>query len=306
MTSKEELGIPSNPKFEGKSRYKDITSFVLGIMEKHLLKLLEEFNDLYREYSEGCKKSYISEGGAKIKELYEAEFGKFCIQLIESLFFILNSDLRMSTSISSVRILDILQRFVRGKYIFRGNIKSQKFRAHLISEIDEKITDETVKIFRHKTIGEKYGLMEILNLLELQHIMYPRNKVSAGTIIAFLKRTNSKEQFHFFTVFQLIHFVKGKKRYSEIINYINPWIKEQYKKFIKTKGSDTESLLTVLEIFCTPEEYGLGHDLYEMIGDYIEVQKIRRFVGHLKSMFISWEQYSLGEEMIQRKGLNVY
>ena len=144
-------------KSECKSRYKDVTSFVFGIMEGTLLDLLQDFNDLYREYSEGCKKDYISDRGAKIKEKYESEFGTFCIQLIESLFFILNSDLRMSTSISVVRILDIIQRFVRGKYIFRGNIKSKRFQAYLISKIDEKITDETVKVLEH-VFCERYNL----------------------------------------------------------------------------------------------------------------------------------------------------
>lgn len=293
-------------KKEGKSRYKDITSYVMGIMEKRLLELLEQFNDLYREYSEGCKKNYISEKGAKIKESYESEFNKFCIQLIESLFFILNSDLRMSTCISTVRILDILQRFVRGKYIFRGNIKSQKFRAYLISEIDEKITDETVKILRHKCIGEEYGLMEILNLLELQHIMFPRNKIGEGTLMTFLNRTNAANQLHFFTAFQLIHFIKGKKRYSNIQRYLTPWIMNQCKRFTETEGSDTEALLTVVEMLCMPEEYCVTQHMFPFIGDYVDVGKLRRFVGRFKSMFMNWEKYSVAEEMAQRKGLNVY
>ncbi|MDE5849129.1 MAG: RNA-directed DNA polymerase [Muribaculaceae bacterium] len=299
-------GKPAKVKLEGKSRYKDINSFVFGMLEKRFLKLLEEFNDLFREYSEGCKKSYISDGGVKIKEKYESEFEKFCIHLVESLFFILNSDLRMSSSISVVRILDIIQRFVRGKYVFRGNIKSQKFRAYIISEIDEKITEETVKILRHKTIGDKYGLMEILNLLELQHLMYPRNRVDEGVVLEFLQRTDAERQFHFFTVFQLIHFTQGKKRYSNIIEAIKPWLLKEYKIFLDTGGSDTESLLTVVELFCTPEKYGIAFDMNELIGEVVDIERIRKFTDRFRSMFINWNEYSVGEEMIQRKGLNVY
>ena len=293
-------------KAEAQSRYKDVTSFVLGIMEKHLLQLLEQFNNLFREYSEGCEKNYISEKGAKIKERYETEFGKFCIQLIESLFFILNSDLRMSSSISVVRLLDILQRFVRGRYIFEGNIKSQKFRAHVISEIDEKITDETVKILRHKAIGSGYGLMEILNLLELQHVMYPRNRICEGSVITFLERTNAREQFHFFTVFQLIHFTQGKKRYSRIIEFVRPWLNCQFIKFQKSQGADTESLLTILELLCSPEDFGISQKINELIGEPVDFERIKKFVSRFKSMFINWKDYSVAEEMTQRKGLNVY
>lgn len=295
-----------NSTIESHSRYKDVMSFVAAIMEKHLLHLLADFNELFREYSEGIKKGYITEKGAKIRDDYEREFGKFCIHLIESLFFILNSDLRMSTSISVVRILDILQRFVRGKYIFKGNIKSQKFRSYLISEIDEKITDETIKILRHKTLGEGYGLMEILNVLELQHQMYKRNKISQGTVKAFLDRTQAYRQFNFFTVFQLIHFTQGKKRYSEIIEYVRPWLIRQYNIFIESHGADTESLLSVLEMFCIPKEYGIAHDMYKSLGNILDVDSIRKFIGRFKSIFINWNKYSVAEELSQRKGLNVY
>lgn len=291
---------------EGKSRYKDITSYIFGRIEKHLLRLLKDFNDLYREYSEGLNKNYISDRGSKIKKQYELDFKEFCLQLIESLFYILNSDLRMSSSISVVRILDIIQRFVRGKYIFRGNIKSQKFRAYLISEIDEKITEETVKILRHKTIGEDFGLMEVLNLLELQHQMFPRNKVSEGAVLAFLERTNAIAQFHFFTVFQLIHFTQGKKKYANVMEKVNPWLCNQYRKFNESQGADTESLLTVLEILCTPEHYGIAQAMYGLIGEELDLERVRYFLGRFKSLFINWEQYSVVEEMIQRKGLNVY
>lgn len=291
---------------ECKSRYKDITSYVFGKIEKYLLSLLKDFNDLYREYSEGCKKNYISDNGSKIKEKYESEFKTFCTQLIESLFFILNSDLRMSSSISVVRILDIIQRFVRGKYVFKGNVKSQKFRSSIISKIDEKITDETVKILRHKTIGEEYGLMEILNLLELQYMMYPRNRVRESTVLTFLERTNAKSQFHFFTIFQLVHFAQGKTRYSAIIKEIEPWLIKQYNKFLDTQGSDTESLLTVLELFCMPEEYRMSQEMHELIRESVDIERIRTFVGRVNSMFINWKDYSVAEEMTQRKGLNVY
>ena len=293
-------------KNKGKSKYKDVTSYVLGRMEKCMLRLLQGFNDLYREYSEAQKKGYISASGDKIKEYYESEFEKFCIQLIESLFFILNSDLRMSTSISIVRILDILQRFVRGKYIFRGNMKSQKFRSYVISDIDEKITDETVKILRHKTIGAEYGLMEILNILELQRLMFPRNKVSQKTITKFLERTNAKTQFNFFTVFQLIHFAQGSKRYSKIQDEVKPWLIGQCSKFRESNGANTESLLTVLELLCIPEKYQITDSLYHRIGEAVDIEKIRKFVGQNRSMFINWRDYSVAEEITQRKGLNVY
>lgn len=313
LTSKIENKVFSNENdfstittLESHSRYKDITPFVLGTMERNLLNSLKDFNDLYREYSEGYEKGYISDCGIETKEKYESEFRKFCIELIESLLFIFNSDMRMATSISVVRMLDIIQRFVRGKYIFRGNIKSLKFKSYLISEIDEKISSETIRILRHKSIGDKYGLMELLNLLELQHLMFPRNRISEGVVLAFLERNSAQKQFHFFTVFQLMHFTQGKNQYAKILDYVRPWLSKQYKEFVKTGGADTESLLTVLEVFCAPKEYKMMYEMSELIGNHVNIERINLFLGRFKSMFINWEKYSAAEELAQRKGLNVY
>ena len=61
-----------------------------------------------------------------------------------------------------------------------------------------------------------------------------------------------------------------------------------------------------MEIFCTPEEYGISHDMSELIGEAVDIERIRKFTGRFRSMFINWNEYSVAEEVMQRKGLNVY
>lgn len=288
------------------SVYRDISSYTLAITHKRLLKLLREFNDLYRNYSEGIFKDFISEKGRIIKDLYETNFQKFCESLIRSLFFLFSSDMRMATSISLVRTVDSVQRFVRGEYIFPGNVKSQKFPSHVVSAIDEVITDETLKILRHKNFHYESGLMEVLNVLELQHIMFPRSRVGEKPLLNFLKRNDAEKRLHFFTTFQLIHFAEGKNRYSGVIDFVRPWIENQCKTFSKTRGTNTESLLTVLELFSIPEKYGLDRELSIAVTDKEELQQLNKFFRNAKGFFMRWEGYKVSEEIDLRKGQNVY
>lgn len=293
---------PDNPN----SAYKDVTSFVLGMMMRRMLVLLKEFNDLYRNYSEGDYKNHITEKGKEIKEDYEQKFTVFCEQLIESLFFILSSDLRMATSISVVKFVDIIQRFLRGDYIFTGNIKSAKFPSYVISDIDEVISSETLKILRHKRFPDKSGAMEVLNLLELQHLMYPRNKIGEEPIILFLENNPTAGILHFFTAFQLIHFAQGKKRYGKLNEKIKPWLTKMFQKFRDSGGADTESLLTVLEILALPEHFGLREDIKASLDDVIDIDSVQQFMQSTGNMFIRWNGYKVYEEIAQRKGQNVY
>lgn len=288
------------------SAYRDVTSFVLGMMQRRMLILLREFNDLYRNYSEGDFKNYISDKGKEIKEDYEQKFKIFCEQLIESLFFILSSDLRMATSISIVKFVDIVQRFLRGEYIFSGSVKSAKFPAYIISEIDEVISSETLKMLRHKRFPEESGVMEVLNLLELQHIMFPRNKIGEEPVISFLENNPTAGTLHFFTAFQLIHFAQGKKRYLGLIEKVNPWLTKMYKKFRESNGADTESLLTILEVLALPERFGLREEIKENLNDIVDVDSVQKFMQRNGNIFIKWNGYKVSEEIAQRKGENVY
>lgn len=290
------------------SLYRDISSFVLGCIVNRMETLLKEFNELYRDYSELEKKGIDYAKGLNIKTSYEIKFKEFCEDLIESLFFLLSSDLRMATSITVVKIVDILQRFVRGEYIFSDNLKSAKFPSCFISGIDERITKETLKLLRHKRTNGSSGLMELLNLLELQHLMYPRNRINEKSLLSFLEKNNVDEQLNYFTAFQLIHFTQGKKRYNGILSYVTPWLYDQSCKFISTMGSDTESLLTVISVLSAPLHYRLQSVLAPEFPSYLDFEntKISKILQKSGGLFINWNDYSVSKELEQRKGHNVY
>lgn len=302
--------------------YKDISNYLMSVIRNNLRELLKAFNDLYRAYSQERKYNTLSKAGVEIKNRYERGFIDFCIELTEVLFFIFNSDPRMPIAINVVELLDEIQAFVRGKYRFSDMSKSVKFPAFHIARIDEKITDETHQVLRHREVMNGAGLMETLTLLELQRVMFPRNRVSEEVLMHFLRRVKSAEDeeqaagktietdkssvFNFLTIFQLIHFAEGKKHYSKVMDFAFGLTKPLIARFKETNGADTESLLTVIELFSSPSvNQNLLEDLEEWNKDR-DWSKIRIFFDNNRDLFISWKDYSLAEEIRFLKNEEVY
>lgn len=152
---------------DDKVKYKDISSYLLGVVQTRLMQLLEDFNHLYKQYSLAAEKGFINEQGLKIKERYEREFIDFCFNIIEVLFYFLSCDMRMSTSIKVVSMINRLQLYVRGTYEISEYSKSIKFSQHYVERLDDKISDE-IATFLQDVTPQASNLMEILNILELE------------------------------------------------------------------------------------------------------------------------------------------
>ncbi len=290
------------------SIYKDISSFLLSVIRKRLRNLLKEFNDLYRVYSQEKKYDTLSKAGTAIKNKYEKGFIDFCVELVEVLFFIYSSDPRMPTSINVVELLDEIQSFVRGKYIFSNNHKSVKFPAIYIARIDEKITDETHQILRHKEVIGGAGLMETLNLLELQSLMFPRNRVSQEVLMKFLQGvdTTDPEVFNFLTIFQLIHFAERKRNYNKVLDFALEKTKPLIRKCRETGGADTEGLLTVIELLADPfiDRSALAALDEGVSGS--EWDGVKSFFEKRRELFVSWSDHPLSEDIRFLKNAEVY
>lgn len=285
------------------SRYKDISNYLIWHMRARLQELLKQFNDLYRHYSQEEKYAVLSDTGEKIKNKYERVFVDFCMELVEVLMFIFNSDLRMSTAINVIQVINEIQAFVRGKYRFSNGQKSVKFPAAQISRIDEKITDETHQVFRHKRIIGESGLMEVLMLLELQPLMFPRNRVSEDVLLKFLESIESDKVFNFLTIFQLFHFADHCKRYDKISKFASEKVRRLLEAFRQSNGDDTEGLLAVLELIASRKD---DVDLPVELDEIFNNLELRQFIDSKREFFIMRESYTLSDAMLTLKSEEVY
>lgn len=286
--------------------YKDITSFLFGIIQKRLIKLLDDFNNLYGQYTRAYVEKRISPQGLKIKESYESEFITFSKEIIEVFFYLLSCDMRMSTSIKVVSLINKLQLFVRGSYDIKDFMKSQKFPMFSISLLDEKVSDEISTLFLN-IIPTSYNLMELLNVLELEKIMMPKTQISSKILNGFFDCIcENNKCLNFFTVFEIFHFVKDNSGYDELKNMLYKWIDSKISSLSDISTSSTEAVLTLLETMCCPWIDESEKLTFLRLLPPDQQKKIIDFTQKQKSLFIKWKGYNVFEAIEHINSTEVY
>lgn len=291
---------------DDKVKYKDISSYLLGVVQTRLMQLLEDFNHLYKQYSLAAEKGFINEQGLKIKERYEREFIDFCFNIIEVLFYFLSCDMRMSTSIKVVSMINRLQLYVRGTYEISEYSKSIKFSQHYVERLDDKISDE-IATFLQDVTPQASNLMEILNILELEKIMSHRNQISHKVLNNLWDRCDDKSaSLNFFTVFEMFHFIKDSNGYADITRELYQWVDEKINSLTEQGISRTEDVLTFLEIMCCPWIKETKKRKYARILYGNSSEKIYSFAKKQQEIFIKWHGYHLTEAIQQMNSEEVY
>ena len=283
-------------------KYKDVMSFLLGCMQKRLGVLLREFNDLYKQYSQAEANSDINEQGKEIKRRYEKEFSLFLDNLIDVLFYLYQCDSRMSTSVKTVAIISQLQRFVRGKFKFEDGTWSEKFQSKMVQALDEKITDLSRRLYMDMPNDPKI-LMEHLNILDLQKCMVPATQLHPSVLI---DKFAGNDKWTFFTIFELIHFIRRDMRYQPLLDVLNEQITERIERLTNKGESDTEAVLTFIEALCCPWISIEVKKEYLDIFDNINKDAVLKFAHKQKELFVRWRNYDVLEEVQHISNTEVY
>jgi hypothetical protein len=290
--------------------YDKLTLFLLGLIRVRLERLLGDFNVLYRQYQYVDYKLDIDEKGLRIKDYYEASFIDFARELTEILFFLLNSDSRMSTSLKVVAIINLLQMFVRGRYWFEEEEAfSAKFPIAKIKFLDGKISDETSNYIKNKE-SLSAGVMETLNVLELQKVMSMGERISPNVLHSYLsnigKLKRNEESLDFFSAFELLHLIQGNAVYSDVSDLVYCWIDKKMNELEMVGRSSAEAVLTFLELLCCPWiDEGFRKRWEQKLFPGSE-DKIDNFARRQKDIFVKWRNYRLLEEMQLINSSEVY
>ena len=283
-------------------KYKDVMSFFLGCIQKRLDILLRDFNDLYKQYSQAEANSELNEYGKGIKRRYENNFLLFLDNLMDVLFYLYQCDSRMSTSVKTVAIISQLQRFVRGKFKFEDGLWSEKFLPKMIQALDEKITDLTRRLYIDMP-DDPQILMEHLNLLDLQKCMVPATQLHPYVLI---DKFVGNDNWTFFTIFELIHFIRKDMRYQPLLKVLHEQITERIERLVHEGESDTEAVLTFIEALCCP---WISIDVkkeYMNVFENVNKDAVLQFAHKQKDLFVRWRNYDVLEEVQHISNTEVY
>lgn len=288
-------------------QYKEVMSYILGVIKNQLVALLSEFNNLYKQYSQAEYFDEISDKGKAIKAQYERDFVCFLNNFIEVLFYFFGCDPRMSTSTKVVSIINQLQLFVRGKYHFENGDWSYRFNQHVIDELDISISDQTQNLFSEIT-ESSISFIETLNFLELQKCMSVASQIYPKRLIDMI--ACKVGSLNFFSVSQVLHFIKNDTRYEQLKCTLMNWICQKIKPlYDQTDTSDTESVLTFFETLCCPwvEKERKKHILDGFKGfDDEDKEKVLSCAIKQNDLFVKWRDYNLLEEMQHINNKEVY
>lgn len=274
---------------------KDIMGYLLTQIRMETANVIENFDALYREYCETDLQHELDEEGKRIKVIYENSFTAFALNLTEILFYLFLADRRMATSAKVVRIINMLQLSVRGRYVLPNNLWTHKFSSHSISVIDQKISVET-RFVLENIPSKTFNHLEILNLLELQKDMFKANRIQLVSLRKFMKDWTI-EDMDFFTAFELFHFTKGEDDFRDVNDQIYMWIEKQFEK-ISAGQVNTESVLTLLEVLATPNINREKKEIYlHHLSNYCDVEKLIHGMDKTKELFIKWHRYNLYEQI---------
>lgn len=279
--------------------FKDIAAYTLAQIIIRLEDLLREYNGLLRDYTGTEYFDYLSETTKRTITKYYDDFNEFSSNLIETLFYLVSSDLRMSTTVKVITVINRLQLFVRGKFKYENGLNSVKFPSNTIDDVDDKITIEISKLLKDSHVARRYPL-EALNLLELEKKMSSKCRLSPKILTDYVH--NMKVNLNFFTVFELLHFTKLDLKYKDVNDIALEWLTPRLNK----KAEDTEDFYTQLEFLslfssCSSQ----SQEQYK--GKITKFNKdVVDFIKSQKHFFVNWDKYDLFSELDNLNSEEVY
>ena len=110
----------------------------------------------------------------------------------------------------------------------------------------------------------------------------------------------------FFTIFELIHFIKKDCRYQKLLDVLKVEISKRIERLCNKGESDTEGVLTFIEVLCCPWiEDNEKRKCLEIFKN-INKEKVLSFANKQKELFVKWRNYDLLEEIQHIYNTDVY
>jgi hypothetical protein len=286
----------------------EVSSNFLSYFQRKLSKNFDELDDILTKYKDALGEGDLDEKGLDILKRYENDTLKFSTGIIELLFYIFNNDIRISTSIKVVTILDIIVNFVKGK-LFANDATSYIFSKLAQMILYEKIVDELIFILKNNEINRLNGL-EITNLLLILKDIPKSHRVPQHIVSTFLgeKFKNVDSDVNFLMAFSIINIIENDNRFIEIKDMVSSWLLLR----LDSKSldlDDTECVYIISSVLVSPF-------LSETCKKYIERKLGDTYGGVMtniiqayqmsKSPFTKWESFNLSKACSKKISSEVY
>lgn len=288
-------------------KFSEVSSSLLAYIHRSLGKSLDRIDTLLNDYRTASNNELLDEQGRKIWEKYEKDLVYFFRELIKFVFYVFNNDIRMSTSIRTVNILDMILSHCKGTLFNQKCVASQSLSNDAKTKIYKSIVDKLNFVLKYNKISELNGL-EISNLMLIMKNIPGNYNVSPNIWNNFINNAFNKYQengkTNFLVALTLLNIFGSNKVYFDINKEICNWLIEDLENH-KWSVDDTESFMIIVNLMTSPF---VEDSFKERIITNVD-KKFRRalnIIGKNKSPFMQWDEFNLTKACQIKYSAEVY
>lgn len=266
---------------ECKVDYKDILNYSLSIIEKRCEKIIKNFN-------------LSDKNGNSEKQLTKA-----IINILDFVFFIYSVSPRVNTSIKLCRIIELFVTFLKRK------IKNRDLK-HLVFKF---IYDEICFVLK-KNENSKHKQVETLYLLIVLSELGKNYWLEETILLKYFNISKNEDvensKLNYFSITVLLFYIKNKKCYDKMKNFIENTIKEKFDNNKKMIWKNTELILLLFDCIACP--YLKIETKYYLLNVYgVSDDKLKNKIINKKLYwFTKWNKFDFGKELDSKHSREVY
>lgn len=273
---------------ESDIEYKEILNYTLALIERKIAKILKDYDEKIPEKSSS-----------------EREFTKAILEVLDFTFFLYAVSPRVNTTIRLCRILRLFTEYLNADKAVNIDLK------HLIYK---KIYDNLYFILnKNKTI--KHTQVETLYLLIALGELGSEYWLDSERLIDYLciercpmsNLLKYEGQINYFAIMVSLFYMKDKKRYSEVRNFIKAHILKRYKETnLKNLGKDTELVLILFDVITCPYiDVDFKREILYLQG-VVDNDLQNQVIKFRKHWFTKWHDFNFGKELDAKHSQEVY
>lgn len=288
-------------------KFSDVSSFLLGILHRRLGQSLDKIDTLLNDYRTAKDNDLLDEQGWKIWGKYENDLVYFFRELIKFIFYIFNNDIRMSSSIRTVNILDMILSHCKGTLFNMGRIASESFSNDAKAKIYKSIVDKLNFVLKYNKISKLNGL-EISNLMLIMKNIPVSYNISPDIWNNFIDNAFNKYQengkTNFLVALTLLNIFGSNEVYSKIKIKICNWLIEDLNNH-RWSVDGTESFMIIVNLMTSPF---VGDSFKKNITTNVDRKFARalNIIRKNKSPFMQWQEFSLTKACQIKYSAEVY
>lgn len=288
-------------------KFSEVSSSLLSNIHRHLAKSLDEIDTLMNDYRKANENDMLDKVGKDIWIKYEKDLVYFLREIIKFILYIFNNDIRMSTSIRVVSILNIILSYCKGTLFNDSKVASKSLLNDSKNKIFKSIVDGLIFVLKTNKMSMLNGL-EISNLMLIMKEIPNNYNILPDIWNKFINDTfniyDEQGNTSFLVALTLLELFGSDKAYSFNRNTICEWLIQDLDMH-DWSVDDTECLMIMVNMITSSfvDESFKSQIVSKVDKKFSEALSV---ISERKSPFMQWDEFNLTKACQIKYSAEVY